>query len=131
MAKSRSTKPSDTESSDPVQVESKISKSEAARRAIAAGVEQPTEASAYIKSQFHLDMTPQHFSAVKSQMKAKLGKVLIKPRSETRGGVSTSRGTRGSGSFDDTDLLAAIEVMKPLVAAFGVDKVKRLADLLG
>ena len=30
----------------------------------------------------------------------------------------------------ETDLLAAMEAMKPLVAALGAEKVKRIADLL-
>jgi hypothetical protein len=46
-----------------------ISKSEAARRALAAGYDNPQEALAYIKGQFGIDMGPQHFSTIKSSMK--------------------------------------------------------------
>src|SRR3954454_14895697 len=48
-----------------------MSKTAAAKAAIAEGHESPQEASAWIKREFGIDMAPQHFSAVKSQLKKK------------------------------------------------------------
>lgn len=98
------------------------SKSDAVRMAIAAGFDGPQVGAGYIQSQFGLDVSPEHFSAVKSADKKKVltdepkGKPGRKPKDATNGEV---------------DLLAAIETMKPLVAALGADKVKKIADLLG
>src|SRR5882762_7309855 len=49
----------------------KITKSEAVRRALADGVDQPTEGVAYIKDNFGLEISPGHFSAVKAGEKKK------------------------------------------------------------
>jgi hypothetical protein len=45
------------------------SKSQAARAAMDEGYEKPGEAGAWIKKTYGIDMGPQHFSAIKSQMK--------------------------------------------------------------
>lgn len=109
------------------------SKSDAVRMAIAAGFDTPQIGAGYIRSQFGLDITPEHFSAVKSADKKKV--LAESPASKTRRkpkvGVEdeparTARPAKKAG----TDLIAAIETMTPLVAALGADKVKRIADLL-
>ena len=38
---------------------------------------------------------------------------------------------RARSSNDEADLIAAMEALKPLVASLGVDRVKRLTELLG
>ena len=104
------------------------SKSDAVRMAIAAGFDGPQVGAGYIQSQFGLDVSPEHFSAVKSADKKKVlteepkGKPGRKPKADT----PTEYTANG-----EVDLLAAIETMKPLVAALGADKVKKIADLLG
>ena len=50
-----------------------ISKSEAARQAIAAGLESPEEATEFIRKKFGIEMSKPHFSAVKSQLKKRAG----------------------------------------------------------
>src|SRR5262245_7829720 len=57
-----------------------ITKSEAVRRALADGAEQPSAGVAYIKSRFGLEIGPQHFSAVKAAEKKKAGTVLSRGR---------------------------------------------------
>jgi hypothetical protein len=111
-----------------------ITKSEAVRRAISAGFDKPVEGVAYIKDQFGIDIGPTHFSAVKTTEKKKeeakaKGKPGRKPKSYAFEGnsASASKPAAKTGS----DLLAAMEAMKPLVAALGAEKVKRIADLLG
>ena len=99
-----------------------ISKSEAVRRALADGVDQPVDGVAYILSQFGIEMGPQHFSAVKSVHLKKQGVPTVNTRFQK---------AEASVADGEPDLLAAIEAMKPLVAALGAEKVKRIADLLG
>lgn len=107
------------------------SKSDAVRMAIAAGFDTPQIGAGYIQGQFGLDVSPEHFASVKSADKKKVltespaGQARRKPK---KGAESepTPRSTRKG----ETDLIAAIETMKPLVAALGADKVKRIADLL-
>lgn len=99
-----------------------ISKSEAVRRALADGVDQPADGVAYILSQFGIEMGSQHFSAVKSAHLKKQGIPTVNTRFQK---VETP------DVNGEPDLLAAIEAMKPLVAALGAEKVKRIADLLG
>ena len=108
-------------------------KSQAARAAIDAGHEKPSEAVAYIKESFGIDMNPQHFSAIKSQYRKKQAKRGRKPKEATDQGVEgylapppEQRAIGGEG-----DLLAAMEAMKPLVESLGKEQVKRIVDLLG
>ena len=126
-------KPADTEPQEPTQpavAQERITKSEAVRRAIAAGAEQPADGVPFIKTHFGLDISPTHFSAVKAgdkkkdAAKARPGR---KPKS-VEGYLAPPAKPRANG---EGDLLAAIEAIKPLVASMGADKVKRLADLLG
>src|SRR3954451_7532220 len=48
-----------------------VSKADAARAAIQAGIEAPGEAVGYIKKRFGIEMGRQHFSAMKSQVRKK------------------------------------------------------------
>src|SRR5438067_1469146 len=48
-----------------------ISKAEAIRRVIADGIDNPSLGSQEIRKRFDLDVTPQHFSATKAQMKSR------------------------------------------------------------
>src|SRR5690348_16969767 len=51
--------------------ESGISKAEAIRRVIADCIDNPSLGSQEIKKRFGIDVTPQHFSAARSQMKSR------------------------------------------------------------
>lgn len=115
-----------------------MSKTEAIRRALAAGHEGPQEGTAYIRREFGIEIAPQHFSATKSQLKsreaAKKGKPGRKPKA-----AAPSQGVEGylappprqAPAGGQQDLLAAMEAMKPLVDSLGKDQVKRIVDLLG
>jgi hypothetical protein len=129
MAKKAAPKPAETEDSST----GTISKSEAARQALAAGFEGPEEATDFIKKTFGIEMSRSHFSAVKSQIKAKAeappapkGKPGRKPRATVEGIFTPPPKPSSEGA-----LLEAMEAMKPLVASLGVEKVKRIAELLG
>ena len=101
--------------------EKKVSKAQAARAAIAEGIESPKAAVAYIKERFGLDMAPQHFSATKSVLR-KAGGMTVRVKRGPKPAVAKG---------GDAGLLMALEAMKPLVASLGAEKVKRIVDLLG
>ena len=112
-----------------------MSKAEAARQAIASGYAGPQEGSAYIKQAFGMDVSPQHFSAIKSNMKKSSG-TKTAPKSQP----SAKRGRPvGSGlahhptpakSTDSFDVLLTLEALKPLLAEHGAENLKRMVDLL-
>lgn len=119
----------------------KVSKTQAVREALRAGFEMPTEGTDFIRDRFGIVMDNQRFSTVKSNLKKReseggAGKPRGKPGRKKRetvptvaeSGDSTSRSQPTNG---EADLLTAIEAMKPLVASLGVEKVKRIAELLG
>ena len=109
-------------------------KTEAIRMAMAAGFEGPQEGAAYIQSQFGLHVSPPNFSSMKSQIKKKESESKTKgepertPKALVEGDLPSPPKPSGGS---EPDLLEAIKAMKPLVEAFGVDKVKKIADLLG
>ena len=72
-----------------------------------------------------MDVSPQHFSSTKSQLKSKV--LEGKPKAAVEGYLAPPLKPSADG---EAALLAAMEAMKPLVAALGADKVKRIADLL-
>jgi hypothetical protein len=106
----------------------RINKSEAVRRALADGVVQPIEGVAYIKSHFGIEIGPQHFSAVKSNTMKRLGTSTVNTRFQPKSAKTAARTTTVNG---ESDLIESLETLKPLVAQFGVEKVRRLVDLLG
>jgi hypothetical protein len=112
-----------------------VTKAEAARAAIAEGVESPTKAAKFIKKRFGIEVSPQHFSAIKFQLKkrggqAPSGKRGRKPKSAqpVEGSLAPPRKLPAPGGGD---LLDSLESLKPLIAEYGADGVKRMVDLLG
>ena len=108
-----------------------ISKSAAARAALDAGIESPEKAVEFIRSQFGIEMSRQHFSTVKSQTKKKQGYTKSKRGRKPKAAnyVEGYLAPPPSGRRDN--LIESLETLKPLVAQFGAEKVKRLVDLLG
>ena len=130
-------------SDEPTASEGKaVSKAEAIRRALAQGIESPEKATDFIKTQFGLEISRQHFSAAKSQIKSKAEAEMSGTKVEP---AKRGRKPKGAGPLEgylappskphaidgEADLLVAMEAMKPLVASLGVDTVKRIAELLG
>jgi hypothetical protein len=110
-----------------------ISKSESARQAIAAGLESPEEATEFIRKKFGIEMSKPHFSAVKSQLKKREGGAKPKGRSGRKPKAAVEGYLAPPPKIVPTgegDLLDAMEVMKPLIASLGPEKVKRIVDLL-
>jgi hypothetical protein len=96
-----------------------VSKADAIRAALRAGVDSPSAAEKYIKKRFGIEVSRAHFSAFKSQAKKAAG--------GSDGHYAAS--TKVDGVLDG-DLLDALEKMKPLVASLGAERVKRIVDLL-
>ena len=117
----------------------KLSKAKAARAAIDRGIESPRKASAFILEEFGVVMAPQHFSAVKSQMRRKereaaaAGGPIEPGRRGRKPGIDSylAPPPRMHGSPIEADLLDAMEAIKPLIASLGATKVKRIVELLG
>ena len=97
-----------------------ITKAAAIRAALKAGIDSPTEGEKYIRDRFGIEVSRTHFSAYKSQEKAK-----------SSGAVDGYLAPPMIEPIGDGDLLDALEKMKPLVASLGADRVKRIVDLLG
>ncbi len=104
-----------------------VSKVDAVRAALAEGAESPGDGTGFIKSRFGLDMTRQHFSAVKSQLRKREGSVRGVGRPAM---VRPASGLRKS-SPGEPGLIESLELLKPLVAEHGAEKLKRLVDILG
>ncbi len=110
-----------------------VSKAEAVRQALANGLDGLDDIAGFIRSKHGIEMPRPQLSAYRSQQKAR----------ERSGSTATKRGRKQKTAVEgylappkivptgDGDLLDAMEAMKPLVARLGVDKVKRLVDLLG
>jgi hypothetical protein len=117
----------------------RISKAEAIRRVMADGIDNPSLGSQEIKKRFGIEVTPQHFSATKAQMKSRAGSKTPKgkpgrkpkaaaPSQSVEGYLAPPpKPARTGGS----ELLDAMEAMKPLVASLGKEQVMRIVDLLG
>ena len=111
-----------------------MSKSKAARAALEAGHSSPQAAVAYIKKNFNIEMSPQHFSAVKSNVKKKEEEDSANeasPKSKSSAIEGYLAPPPKSHNKSDADLLDVMESMKPLIAQYGPDRVKRIVDLLG
>lgn len=115
-----------------------VSKAEAVRAAIDAGMKSPTDGIAYAMKHFGIAVTKPHFSAIKSNykktggVKAPKGKPGRKPKAavshSVEGYLAPPPKQRSGG---EGDLLETLETLKPLIASHGADKLKRLVDLLG
>ena len=116
----------------------KVTKSAAARAALSAGYDNPQKAVAYIKKEFDIEMGAQHFSSVKSQLKKQeegTAKAKGKPGRKPKAAGAAVEGYLAPPptprTHVDGDLIESLETLKPLIAQYGSDKVKRLVDLLG
>jgi hypothetical protein len=112
-----------------------MSKASAIRAALAEGHDSPGAGTAFIKKRFGIEIAKQHFSAAKSQMKSREdakkgspGTAAAKTKPQpVEGHLAPPEQPAGQ----DGNLLDALEQMKPLIAQYGVDGVKRMVDLLG
>ena len=108
---------------------------------MAQGIESPGDGVNFIRKRFGLEMSKQHFSATKSKLKSAEAAGASKgvARKSAPTGAS-KRKPEPVGDYQpppeppagrDANLLDALEQMKPLIAQYGPDHVKRMVDLLG
>jgi hypothetical protein len=105
-----------------------MSKSAAARAALTEGIGSPKKACEFILDRFGIEMSPQHFSAVKSQWKSAKEAPTKKGKRAVEGYLAPPPHSSKNGG---ADVLETLESLKPLIAQYGSDKVKRMIDLLG
>lgn len=117
-----------------------ITKAAAVRRMLAEGIENPAIGSETIKDRFGIDVTPQQFSAARSQMKSrealKQGKPAKRGRKPKEASSQAIEGYLAPPPSTEAvdgrlELLAAMEMMKPLIASLGKEEAHRIVDLLG
>ena len=113
----------ETEDDEPEAGGKAISKA-ALRDALEQGEESPDDGVAYIRKIHGIEISKQMFSSYKTKEKAR------KTENQEPAAPKGKPGRKPKAAGGETDLLAAMEAMKPLVAALGADKVKRIADLL-
>jgi hypothetical protein len=97
----------------------KITKTEAVKRALADGVEKPSEGVEYIKTKFGIEMTNAAFSVNKNNLKKK----------EAGGGGQTKK-TKAAPTQNGDDGLDLARSVRELVNQYGADKVKAMADII-
>ena len=112
-----------------------LNKSQAVRAAVDAGHDSPEDGTAYVRQHYGLDIEKQHFSSIKSQYLKKQREGEAKPAKKVaalrkrkplvEGYVAPPPKPEG-----EPDVLLALEAIKPLIAEYGADKVKRLVELL-
>jgi hypothetical protein len=102
-----------------------VSNAQAVREALAAGIEAPGDIADFAKSNFGLDIPKMQASAHKSQLRGR-GEIPTKCRRSTKDAGQPKIVPTGEG-----DLLDALEAMKPVIAQYGAEKVKKMVDILG
>ena len=116
----------------------KLSKTDAIRAAMAEGIESPGDGVDFIRRRFGIEMSKGHFSATKSKLKTMEGAKKAAPKAAPQ--EATKRKQEPVWDYQtppeqpagrDGNLLDALEQMKPLIAQYGPDHVKRMVDLLG
>jgi hypothetical protein len=100
----------------------KVKKVDAVRQALAAGVDNPTDAVAHIKKTFDLDITSQQFSTYKSVLKAKEGKTTGKKMAVRKPNAHAASKGQAINMLD-------LETVKALVQRMGADQVRQIAGL--
>jgi hypothetical protein len=112
-----------------------MSKADACRAALAAGIEDAEKAQEFTRSKFGVEIKATDFSLYKSKQKkvatpAPKAKPGRKPKAATplvEGYVAPAVKPKAAG---EPDVLLALEGVKELVSQFGPERVKKMVDLL-
>lgn len=110
------------------------SKVEAVRIALRQGYDTPEAGLDFIRRRFDIEMTPQHFSSTKSQLRKKAresGSEEVAPARGRRKPLIEGYVAPPPKPPGEPDVLLALESVKGLVEQYGADKIKRIVDLLG
>jgi hypothetical protein len=90
-----------------------MTKADAVRSAIAAGVDKPADGAAYVREKFGLDVSPQQFSTYKSIANKKAGKAPGRRGRKAAPPAAPTNGRRGSNPAD------LARQVKALIGQFG------------
>lgn len=111
-----------------------VSKTEAVRKAIADGWAKPTEGVMYVKTMFGIDLSPNHFSNIKSSLGGapKKGKRRGRPPgSKNQAKAEPAPVVAAPAPASDRIDIEAIQTVKDLIARVGAADLKRLVGALG
>jgi hypothetical protein len=115
---------------EPAAPEPAISKAAAVRAALADGLDGLDDIAAYVKAKHGHDIPKPQISAYKAQEKAK-GRKADEPVPKSRKPQPAVLPATKHGGGGETDLITAMEAIKPFVKEHGVERLKRIIDLLG
>lgn len=112
-----------------------MSKADACRAALAAGIDTAEKAMEFTRSKFGVEIKATDFTLYKSKQKKQgepKGRPGRKPKAAAAPAVDGYLAPPPKPApTGGSDLLDAMEAMKPLVASLGKEQVKRIVDLLG
>jgi hypothetical protein len=94
-----------------------------ARAALAEGIEQPSDGVAYIKAKFGVELPKPMWSSYRAQLKAR--------EQKASGPTPKPAASPEHGGGGETDLITAMETLKPFVAEHGPERLKPIIVLLG
>lgn len=127
MARKKADKEGAGQEAPPAPAAPAVTKADAVRAAVAHGADVPAEGVAYIKAQFGIDITPQHFSSIKSQHKAKAGKPA--GRRGRKPGTPATAAAPTRAAIGIPNVAGPLTTIKHLVETLGVDQVKEIAEI--
>ncbi len=112
-----------------------VSKAEAVRRAVAAGVETPAQGVDYVMKHFGIEMDNKTFSLNRSQQKSRQGKHVIgkpgrKPKATSQAVDGYLAPPASNGHFSG-GMIGDLAAIKALVEKLGVEEVQAIAKLFG
>jgi len=119
---------------EPGPVKGNVSKTHAARVALAEGYEKPTEAVKFIRKRFGIKMANQQFSTIKAKEKQKAGVPAAgeepqvekrKPSSASPDPAPQSAPAANAGA----DIMDDLTSVKALVRKLGAEQVRKIVDL--
>jgi hypothetical protein len=122
---------------EPVAAQPTMSKADACRAALAAGIEKAEEAMEFTLNKFGVEIKATDFTLYKSKAKGAAAAAPAK-RGRKPKAVEAAREVSQSPAVPKAftpangraDLLDALTAMKPLIAQYGADQVKKMVDLL-
>jgi hypothetical protein len=107
-----------------------VSKAEAVRQALAAGLDGLDDIAKFVKAKHGHEIPKPQISAYKAQTKAKAAAAALNPVAEIISNPAIQQAAKHGGG-GETDLITAMEAIKPYVIEHGAERLKRIIDLLG
>jgi hypothetical protein len=107
-----------------------VSKAEAVRQALAAGLDGLDDIAKFVKAKHGHDIPKPQISAYKAQTKAKAAAAALNSDADLKPNSAVQQAAKHGGG-GETDLITAMEAIKPYVIEHGAERMKRIIDLLG